>query len=182
MRGLKGKSGLAPALVALLAPLWAGCSGGGGFPGLTTGALPYQHSSIMSKKGYSEDQTGPNTFRISVHGPLNTPRERLEKIAVTRAAEIGKTGNLGHFKVDSVQQSVHCKKYRDGGQKTPSGGPAQEKIDAYIVLTADVTYTKQPPDTSFIDSRTAFDQYRAELDQMPAEPAMAAPAAAPECS
>src|SRR5688572_29198661 len=98
---------------ALAALALAGCSGG---VGIGAGPLPYQYSNAIAPSGFSETIIGPNRYRIQVRGPLNTPRERMEKIAATRAAEIGKDNRLGFFKIDSVEVGTHCEKYIKGGQ------------------------------------------------------------------
>jgi len=167
---------------ALAALALAGCGGAGvGGAGLgAVGPLAYQHSNAIISAGYSESIIAPDRYRIEVKGPFNTPRERMEKIAATRAAEIGKEMNLGYFKIEGMQHGADCKKYIVGGQRGGQG--AEKKQSTYAVLTADVTYSKQPLDSSYVQARSAFDQYRAELD-MPQPPDLAAaPGIAPQCS
>lgn len=176
---MRGRTTTRTALIAtglLSALTLAACSGGG--VGLGTGSLPYQSSNAIMPQGYSESQIGPDRYRIDVKGPLNTPRERLEKIAATRAAEIGKDNRLGYFKIENVQQTNHCKRYIEGGQR---GSNTQEKVSAYTMLTAEVSYSKQPGDPAYLDSRQAFDQYRAELD-LPQAGAAAALSDTAQCS
>lgn len=163
---------------ALVALALAGCSSGG-FRGIAQGPLPYQHSNAIAPAGYSESQIAPDRYRIEVKGPVNTPRERLEKIAATRAAEIGKDQKLGFFKIDAVQHGTHCEKYVVG--KRPDGTGSGARSVAYAIATADVSYAKTPPDPSYLNATTAFDQYRAELDQDRSAPAPAEPAAAAQC-
>jgi hypothetical protein len=162
-----------PAAV-LTALVLTGCSAG--MTGLAPGPLAYQHSNAIAPAGYSESAIGPDRYRIEVKGPANTPRERLEKIAATRAAEIGKENKLGYFKIEQVQHNTHCEKYIQGGQPGSASSGAKKRT-AYAVMTADVSYAKSPTDPSFIDSRTTFDQYRAELDQDQSAPAPLDPAA-----
>jgi hypothetical protein len=163
----------ASAVVAL-----AGCSGG--MTGVGQGPLQYKYSNAIAPAGFSESIVGPDRYRIEVKGPLNTPRERMEKIAATRAAEIGKDNKLGYFKIDSVALNTHCEKYIQGG-KPGSANAGEKKRTAYAVMTADVSYTKSPPDPSFLDSRQTFDRYRAELDQDQTAPPPMDPAAAQQC-
>ncbi len=169
-------AGAAPALALLLL---AGCSSGIGGLG-SSGTLPYQAANAFAPSGYSESLIGPDRYRIEVKGPVDTPRERLEKIAATRAAEIGRDNRLGYFKIDGVQHGTHCKTYIAGGQR--GGAGAEKRKLEYAMLTADVTYAKTPPDPSYVPAKEAFDQYRAELDQPPATPPLAAPAATTQCS
>lgn len=178
MRGLMAFGAKGPALAFVAAAL-AGCAGGGmGLPGAPQ--LAYTHSNAMAPSGYSETQIAPDRYRIQVLGPMTTSRERLEKIAATRAAEIGRDNRLGYFKIDGVQQSTHCEKFTTGVQRSTTG---QRRATSYVVLTADVSYAKTPPDPSYRDAKATFDQYRAELDQpSAAPPAVVDPAAAAQCS
>lgn len=165
MRRLQG---CAPAGAALTAALALGACGAD-FTGLAPGPLPYQHANAIVSAGYSESQIGPDRYRIEVKGPPGTPRERLEKIAATRAAEIGRDNNLGYFKIESVQHGTSCRTYTTGG-KPGSPGSGATKALAQAVLTADVAYAKAPADAGYLDARATFAQYRAELDQDQAPP------------
>jgi len=145
---------------AVAAVLTSGCASG-----LSTMAptqLGYQHSNAIMSSGFSETTIAPDHYRIEVTGYPNTSRERLEKIAATRAAEIGSENRLGYFKITGFEHSSRCQKFIAGGQRAGSG--AAERKLSFTVLTADVVYAKQPPDPSYIEAKTAFDQYRAELD------------------
>lgn len=165
--------------VAAISTLFAGCSAGvsgisglSGLAGLAPGKLAYHPSNAIVSTGYSETTVAPDHYRIEVTGYPTTPKTRMEKIAATRAAEIGKENNLGYFKISSVEQSTRCKSFTVGGQR----GSGEERKLAYVVLTADVTYAKSPPDTTYVEAKTAFDQYKAELDRdvtppLPAETA-----------
>ena len=139
-----------------------------------------QRGNAIAKTGYSESQIAPDRYRIEVRGPANASRQRMEKIAATRAAEIGKENRLGYFKIEGVQQAVKCEKYTTGTQRGGTG--TEKKVSAYTILSAEVSYTKNPPDTSYVDSKTAFDQYRAELDQQTTGPGPVDPAALAQCS
>lgn len=137
--------------------------------------LAYQHSNAIAPAGYSESLIGPDRYRIEVKGPPSTPRERMEKIAATRAAEIGKDNRLGYFRIDSVRHTTHCETFKPG-PRAP-GSTSGTKTLAYAVMTADVSYAKDPPDATYLNARTSFDQLRAELDQDRAAPPPADPAA-----
>lgn len=156
----------------------AACSGG--LTGVGQGPLAYKYSNAIAPSGFSESIIGPDRYRIEVKGPANTPRERMEKIATTRAAEIGKDNKLGYFRIDSVQLNTLCQKYIQGG-KPGSANAGNKKQSAMVVMTADVSYTKSPPDASFLDARQTFDRYRAELDQDQTAPPPLDPAAMQQC-
>lgn len=152
--------------VAAISTLFAGCSAGvsgiSGLSGLGPSKLQYQASNAIMASGFSETALAPDHYRIEVTAYPTTSRERMEKVAATRAAEIGKENRLGYFKINSVEQTTRCKKYTAGG--TRGGTGTEERKLAYVVVTADVTYTKSPPDTTYVEAKTAFDQYKAELD------------------
>jgi hypothetical protein len=130
--------------------------------------------------GFKETEVAPNQYRIEVVGNANTPRERLEKIAATRAAEIGTENRLGYFRIDGVELATRCEQYTVGGQRGGSG--TEKRRQQHTVLTANVTYTKQPADPSYVEAKTAFPQYRAELDQDLSAPLPADPALSAQCS
>lgn len=136
--------------------------------------LSYSASNAIVSAGYSETQLAPDHYRIEITGYPTTPKERMEKMAATRAAEIGMENRLGYFKINGVEQSTRCKKFTAGAQRGTGG---EERKVEYVVLTADVTYTKQPPDAGYIQAKTAFDQYKAELDADTAPPLPVDPAA-----
>ena len=75
-----------------------------------------------------------------------------------------------------MAHSVSCKQVTDRSTARHRRTEGDARFSA--VLTADVTYTATPPDPSFIETRTAVPQNRAELDQMPAVPAPIDPTAA----
>lgn len=170
----------APALASMmLAVMLAACSSGGDGVGEGLGAVgnlgpsnvPYEHSNAFSPVGYKESLLGEDRYRIEVTGYAGTLPSRLEKIAATRAAEIGRDNRLRYFKLDNLQHSTRCTPARS----THRGGGHPELN--YRVLTADVSYAKAPPDPSYLESRGTFDQFRAELDQpqTPASPADSVP-------
>lgn len=130
-------------------------------------AVPYQHANAFSPIGYKESLLGENHYRIEVVGYAGSPTSRLEQIAATRAAEIGKDQRLRYFKLDNLQHSTRCTPARS----TYKGGGHSEL--SYRVLTADVAYAKTQPDPSYVESRASFDRLRAELDQPQTAPAPA---------
>ena len=163
-----------PPIVVLLL---AGCSAGNDSIGAvgSLGApaiVPYQHSNAIAPAGFKESQLGPEHYRIEVTGKADASLARLEKIAATRAAEIGRDNRLRYFKLDNLQHTTRCTPARS----TYRGGGHGELN--YRVLTADVTYARTAPDATYRESRSAFDQLRAELD-LPEAPAAPTPFACP---
>ena len=160
----------APAFgLVLIAALLAACSSGGGETGALslpsigsqpTGVVPYQHGNAIAPIGYSESLLGENRYQVKVTGRPHASLSQMEKIAHTRAAEIGTELKFRQFKVENMQHTTSCTKARS----TPKGGGHPDLH--YRVLTADVTYTKsREPAPGFLESRSTFKQLRAELDQ-----------------
>ena len=145
------------AAVAVVTTL-AACSAS--LPGIGPSKLSYSASNAIVSAGFSETQLAPDHYRVEITGYPTTPKERMEKMAATRAAEIGTENRLGYFKINSMEHSTRCKKFPTSNQR----GPGEEKKLEYVVLTADVTYTKAPPDPSYIQAKSVVDQYKAELD------------------
>jgi len=165
------------AAVAVMLALPGGCASG--FMSMAPGPLPYQRSNAIISSGFSETVLAPDHYRIEVTGYPNTSRERLEKIAATRAAEIGRDNRLGYFKINSLEHTSRCQRFVVGGQRGGAGGT--ERKLAFAVLTADVVYTESPPDPSYVEAKTAFEQYRTELDADTTPPPQLAPDAT-QCS
>lgn len=167
-----GAGSLAGGLALLLAACTAGLSD-------LAPTIPYQHSNAIVSLGFQETQVAPDHYRIQVTGYASTPKERLEKIATTRAAEIGTENRLGYFKINAFEYATRCSQFKAGTQR--QANTETRKIQ-HVVLTADVSYTKTPSDPSFIEARTAFPQYRTELDQAQLPPVPVDPAIAAQCS
>lgn len=158
---------------APLALLLTACSAGndsiGPVGSLTApAAVPYQHSNAIAPAGFKESQLGTNQYRIEVTGYAASSPARLEKIAATRAAEIGRDNRLRYFKLDNLQHTTRCTPKRS----TYRGGGHPELN--HRVLTADVAYAPTALDAAYRESRAAFDELRAELDQ-PDSPGEAPP-------
>src|SRR5512134_3861026 len=95
--------------------LLAGCAGGLSMTGATTS---YSASNAMMPVGYSELPIDPTHYEVKAAGTEQTPKERVEKIALARAAEIGVEQKLKFFKVAGVTHGASCSKKKQGGNKT----------------------------------------------------------------
>jgi hypothetical protein len=149
-----------------------GCSAG--ISGLGPSKLSYEASNAIVSAGYNETMLAPDHYRVEITGYPSTPRARMEKMAATRAAQIGKENRLGYFRINGYEQTTRCKKFAAGAAR---GAGGEERKLEYVVLTADVSYAKSPPDTSYVQAKTAFDQYKAELDADATPPLPVDPAA-----
>ncbi len=118
----------------------------------------YSSANAMMPVGYSEVPIDPTHYEVKASGNEHTPKERVEKIALARAAEIGVEQKLKFFKVASVNHGVACSKKKQGGTKS-SDVPATY----HPTVVLDVYYSKQPA-ADFRPSAETFDQVKAELE------------------
>jgi hypothetical protein len=179
---MRGKRAAAAALG--LTGILAGCSSGSGglsgIGGFGPANLSYQASNAITKAGYKEEQLAPDRYRITVTGYSHTPRERLEKIAQTRAAEIGDENRLGSFRLENLAVTTRCEKFTSGVEKGASGG--QKRAELYTVLTAEAAYAKNPPDASYVNARQVLPQLKADLEAQAFPPVPADPVAQSQCT
>ena len=133
---------------------------------------PYLASNAFAPIGYSQTPIEPNHYQVKASGTDTTPPERVEKIALARAAEIGVEQRLPYFKVAGVTHGVSCSKKRNAGIKV---GEAPANYHPTVVL--DVYYAKSP-EPDFRPSADTFAQVRSELDADDTPPEVKAAAAA----
>jgi hypothetical protein len=147
-------------IVPRLAAVWSCGAALGGCSGmslLTQQVASYGESNAFAPAGYSETKVDDTHYQVQATGTEATPRQRVEKIARARAAQIGVEGKLKYFKVASVQHGVKCTK-RQAGYKSQDALPASRPT---VVL--DVVYSKDWADSSFTDATAAFDALSKEL-------------------
>jgi hypothetical protein len=150
-------------VAACAALLFAGCAGGLSMTGATTS---YTASNAMMPVGYSEVPIDPMHYEVKAAGSEQTPRERIEKIALARAAEIGVEQKLKYFKVASVNHGAACSKKRPGGNKS-----SDVAATYHPTVVLDVYYSKEPA-ADFRPSAETLAQVKAEI-----EPDLTAPEA-----
>jgi hypothetical protein len=125
---------------------------------LGTGSLAdYKASNYLSPAGYEEKPLSDTHYRIVATGTPTTPFERVEKIAMARAAEIGSARKLPYFKVVSSTRDVRCLK-KVAGYKAPD---MASNTRPTVVLEA--TYAPQAADTTFLASDQTFERLKNEL-------------------
>jgi hypothetical protein len=79
--------------------------------GLSTSSIAaYQPASLFSPNGYSVSNNSDGSLRVTAGGPPGTPVDRLEKIALARAAEYGDELHAKTFKATPAQASIKCGK------------------------------------------------------------------------
>ena len=128
-----------------------------GVPLLPQPIASYGESNAFAPAGYSQTKVDETHYQVRATGTEATPRQRVEKIARARAAQIGVEEKLRYFKVASVQHAVRCSK-RQGAYKSQDSPPASRPT---VVL--DVVYAKDWADPSFADTAAAFDTLSNEL-------------------
>lgn len=149
----------------------AGCGGAGLTPisGLTTGSTtPYVQSSIYSPTGYTSKQIDETHFTVRATGSAGTTPARLERMALTRAAEIAGEEKFAWFKVENSEPGVACGKRLDGYK----GASAKQSDMRYHRLT--VAYAKTQTDPTYQQADTAFTASKAALDAEAVSPEAAA--------
>lgn len=63
----------------------------------TANPTPYQPAQMHRGYGYSEEQLGPNRFRVMFAGNSSTPRNVVENYLLVRAAELAKANGYAYF-------------------------------------------------------------------------------------
>jgi hypothetical protein len=145
---------IGPGTTALLicAAGLGGCTGG-----LTDPVAAYGPSNIMSPTGYSQSKIDETHFKVTATGTPSTPKERVEKIARARAAQIGADQKLKYFKVAGVEHGFDCSERREGYKSGDT--PATSRP----MVALDVLYAKEPTDPTFASSADAYQSLTAEL-------------------
>ena len=147
-------------IVPRIAAVWccgAALGGCSGMPLMTQPIASYGESNAFAPAGYSQTKVDDTHYQVRATGTEATPRQRVEKIARARAAQIGVEEKLKYFKVASVQHAVKCSK-RQAGYKSQDALPASRPT---VVL--DVVYAKDWADPSFTDAAAAFDALSSEI-------------------
>jgi hypothetical protein len=131
-----------------------GCSG---LPALSPSVASYGASNIISPTGYGQTKVDDTHYQVTATGTEATPKERVEKIARARAAEIGVEEKLKYFKVTGVQHGIKCTK-RQPGYKSEDTAAASRPT---VVL--DVVYANDAADPTYASSKDAFATLSTEL-------------------
>jgi hypothetical protein len=132
----------------------------------------YSSANAFLPIGYSDTKLEAGHYAVRAMGTETTPRDRVELIARTRAAEIGVADKTPYFKVVSVTPSFEC------GRRVESyKGPAPKPFSGQVV-SLDVVYVKTAGDPAYADAGQSFAELKARLDgeQVPAESRQAAAA------
>jgi len=147
---------IGPGMIAL-ALSTAGLNGCSGLTGLSDPVATYGPSNILSPTGYSQTQVDETHFKVTGTGTESTPKERVEKIARARAAQLGVDQKFKYFKVAGVQHGFACSSRQEGYKS----GDVPATSRPTVVL--DVVYSKEPADPTFTGSAEAYEALTAEL-------------------
>ncbi len=124
---------------------------------MTDPVASFGASNVFSKAGYDQTKLDDTHFKVTGTGTQATPKERVEKIARARAAQIGVEEHLKYFKVASVQHGVKCSKRQDGYKSEAM--PAA----SYPTVVLEVVYAQEPADPGFASSVDAYAALTGEL-------------------
>lgn len=115
-------------------------------------------SNALAPSGYSETKVSDTQYQVKATGTEATPKARIEKIARTRAAQIGVEQKLKYYKVASVQFGVACSKKHEfyKGGATPPGSRQ--------TVLLDVVYAKEPLDASYVSAAESYETLNGELN------------------
>ena len=150
---------LSAALVAGSAMALAGCGADLGQSLQVNAVTGYEASSAFSPTGHSVAALADGRYRITATGSSSTPKSRVEKIAIARAAEFGAEQKKKFFQTSVPQTSIRCRRrdYIERGEKK------MLPIAGYSVVELDVTYADIGGDPSFRPVKDTVEALKAEL-------------------
>lgn len=144
------------ALLAGLALALGGCGGSD----LSTGSIaPYEAANTFYPYGYQDSVVSENERRVVASGSGRASKTRLEKIALTRAAQIGVDQRKHYFKVVTVTHGVACERKLLGSHKR-----AETPAAVRPTVTLDVVYADTPAGPDFRESKASLAEYKTALD------------------
>ena len=114
---------------------------------ITPPVADFTAASVFSPVGYNQTKIDDTHYQVQASGTEATPKDRVEKIARARAAQIGVDEKLKFFKVTSVQHSITCNRRQEGYKTTSTPASARPSV------VLDVVYAKDTTDPSFQSSR-----------------------------
>ncbi|MGQ0457574.1 MAG: hypothetical protein ACT4OU_10985 [Hyphomicrobium sp.] len=134
---------------------------GADLAGNLTGApiTGYEASNVISPTGHSVAAYGDGRFRITATGSSTTPKARVEKIALARAAEYGVESGHKFFKTDAPRHSILCGKKQTSERGQTVNLPAR----GYAVVQVDVSYAKDAADPTYRATKETAEILKAEI-------------------
>lgn len=154
----QASAGYAVGLMMPAAILLAGC--GASIGDLSTGSIAgYTEANMFSPQGYKIAALPEGGFRVTATGSAGTPPERLEKIAIARAADYGVEQHLKSFKATTPQRGFNCGK----SETISKGEKVKLAVADYRVVQVDVTYSNDANDPSARSSKETAEQLKAQI-------------------
>ena len=119
----------------------------------------YEPSSAFAPTGHHVATLPDGRYRITATGSSITPKARVEKIAMARAAEFGVEGKHKFFQASAPQVSIRC------GDRTyvQKGETRQMPARGYPVVEIDVAYANTPTDATFRSTKVTSSELQADL-------------------
>ncbi len=117
----------------------------------------YTSASVFSPAGYTQIKIDDMHYQVQASGTEATPKERVEKIARARAAEIGVNEKLKFFKVTSVVHAITCGQRQEGYKTTSTPSSARPSV------VLDVVYAKDTSDPTFQTSAEVLSALKTDL-------------------
>lgn len=148
-------------LAGATALLLAACAEAGSPSALLGGGgsgVSYTSSNAFKPTGFNETRVDDTHFQVRATGDAKTTPQRLQKMALARAAEIGVEEKLDWFKVEGTDSSYACGKKIDGYKGAGANGAHLRTVK----LT--VAYAKTQADPAYQKADTAFAAAKADLD------------------
>lgn len=153
------RSMLKCAIVAGAALSLAGCGANVGNIANSSDITGYEAANYFSPVGYSVSQTSEGHFRITTVATVATPQDRVEKIALARAAEYGHEAQKKFFQAAPARISIRCGK----AEKIEKGQKIAVVPHDYAVAEVDVVYADTAADASYRATKVTADGLKAEL-------------------
>ena len=147
------------ATLMLAAASLAGCGATVGNIANSGDITGYQAASYFSPVGYSVAQTSDGHFRITTVATVATPKDRVEKIALARAAEYGQEAQKKFFQSAPARVSIRCGRT----DKIEKGQKIAVAPHDYAVAEVDVVYAGTAVDPSYRVTKDTADALKAEL-------------------
>ena len=119
----------------------------------------YEAASYFSPVGYSVSQTPDGHFRITTVATVITPKDRVEKIALARAAEYGHESQKKFYQAQPARMSIRCGK----AEKIEKGQKIAVTPHDYAVAEVDVIYADSAVDPSYRATKDTADALKTEL-------------------
>ena len=147
------------ATLMLAAASLAGCGATVGNIANSGDITGYEAASYFSPVGYSVAQTSDGHFRITTVATVATPKDRVEKIAIARAAEYGQEAQKKFFQSAPARVSIRCGRT----DKIEKGQKIAVAPHDYAVAEVDVVYADTAVDPSYRATKDTADTLKAEL-------------------